>query len=86
MIGLLFALEWALRRKVRAAVRYALWLMVLAKLLLPPSLALPTGVGWWLRPAVPKARQSYIVVSYGPELASSLPANRAAVQGQRAEK
>jgi beta-lactamase regulating signal transducer with metallopeptidase domain len=80
LVGLLFALEWALRRKVRAAVRYALWLMVVAKLLLPPSLALPTGVGWWLRSAAaaPKARSASIVISYGPG-ASSLPADNSAV-------
>ena len=51
LIGVLFALDWLLRRKVRAAVRYALWLVVLAKLVVPPSLAFPTSAGWWLRPA-----------------------------------
>jgi len=50
LIGGLFALDWMLRRKVRAAVRYALWLSVLVKLLLPPSLALPSGISYWLRP------------------------------------
>lgn len=81
LIGLLFALEWVWRRKVRAAVRYALWLVVLAKLLLPPSLALPTGLGWWLRlvPAAPKAQASPVVVTYGPELALNLPADNPAV-------
>ncbi|MCX6930262.1 MAG: M56 family metallopeptidase, partial [Verrucomicrobia bacterium] len=51
LIGLLFALDLVLRRKLRPAVRYALWLVVLVKLLLPPSLAFPTGPGWWLRQA-----------------------------------
>jgi len=51
LIGLLFALDLLTRRKLRPAVRYALWLVVLVKLLLPPSLAFPTGPGWWLRPA-----------------------------------
>ncbi len=40
-------------RKIRASVRHALWLVVLAKLLLPPTLALPTGAAWWLFPAKP---------------------------------
>lgn len=51
LIGLVFALNGLLARKLRAAVRYALWFVVLAKLLLPPTLALPTGVAWWLAPA-----------------------------------
>ena len=41
LIAIIFVLEFALRRKIRTAIRYALWLMVLVKLLLPPSLALP---------------------------------------------
>jgi len=63
LIGLLLGLEWALKHKVRAAVRYACWLLVGVKLLLPPSLAFPTGLGWWIRPAavVPPTTQ---VVSY----------------------
>ena len=51
LIALLLALELLLGRKVRPAVRYGLWLVVLVKLLLPPSLAFPTGPGWWLHPA-----------------------------------
>jgi beta-lactamase regulating signal transducer with metallopeptidase domain len=74
LIGLLFALDPILKRKLRPAVRYVLWLVVLVKLLLPPSLALPTGAGWWLRPAkaLPVSpRHSSVVVTYG---ASDLPA------------
>jgi hypothetical protein len=51
LIGVLFALDLVLRKKVRAAVRYALWLVVVVKVLLPPSLAFPTGPSWWLRQA-----------------------------------
>src|ERR1035441_8585958 len=76
LIGLLFALDLFLRRKVRPAVRYALWLVVLVKLLLPPSLALPTGPGWWLRmakaaPVLP--RQTSVMVNYGPADWPALP-------------
>ncbi len=56
LIALLLALDFLLARKIRAAVRYALWLAVLVKLLLPPALALPTGVAWWLIPAPPVAK------------------------------
>lgn len=43
LISVMFVVDWALRRRVRAAVRYALWWVVLLKLVLPPSLAFPTG-------------------------------------------
>lgn len=37
-----------LRRRVRPVVRHALWLLVPLKLLLPPSVAFPTGLGYWI--------------------------------------
>jgi beta-lactamase regulating signal transducer with metallopeptidase domain len=73
LIVFLFALDFALRRTLRASVRYALWLVVLLKLALPPSLALPTGLGWWLRPAAAapaRPRQVSMVVTYGPAQAA----------------
>jgi type II secretory pathway component GspD/PulD (secretin)/beta-lactamase regulating signal transducer with metallopeptidase domain len=69
LIGLLFALDLLMRRKVRPAVRYSLWLVVLVKLVLPPSLAVPTSPGWWLRPAITvpaEPRRTTVVVTYGP--------------------
>lgn len=65
LILVLFTLDVALRRKVRPSVRYALWLVLLVKLLLPPTLALPSSVAWWIRPSPspqPLARQ--FVVTY----------------------
>jgi beta-lactamase regulating signal transducer with metallopeptidase domain len=75
LIAVLLVIDFALRRHVRAAVRYALWLVLLVKLLLPPSLALPTGVAWWLFPAVAHAnpQTTRFVVSYGADAAPSLP-------------
>jgi beta-lactamase regulating signal transducer with metallopeptidase domain/type II secretory pathway component GspD/PulD (secretin) len=76
LIGLLFTLDFALRRRVRAAVRYALWLVVLLKLVLPPALALPTGLSWWLRPAKPAPVAQPAVaftVTYGPAVAFAMP-------------
>src|SRR6185437_10734187 len=49
LIAVVFVLDLLLRRKVRALMRYTLWSAVLVKLLLPPTLALPTGAAWWLR-------------------------------------
>jgi beta-lactamase regulating signal transducer with metallopeptidase domain len=62
-------LNFSLRRKVRASVRYALWLIVLVKLVVPPTLASPTGLAWWLRPSEAPPQQitvqpRNIVVTY----------------------
>src|SRR5882762_7109456 len=68
LIVVLFALDFMLRRKLRAAVRYALWLTLLLKLLLPPSFAFRSGVGWWLRSSAPSPevhRKATLVVTYG---------------------
>jgi beta-lactamase regulating signal transducer with metallopeptidase domain len=76
LIGLLFALDIAWRRKLRAGVRYALWLVVLLKLVMPPSLALPTGVGWWLRSSAPVSvvpHRPAVVVTQGSENLSVIP-------------
>jgi beta-lactamase regulating signal transducer with metallopeptidase domain len=48
LVGLLLLADRCLRERVCARFRYALWLLVLVKLMLPPSLALPTGIAYWL--------------------------------------
>jgi hypothetical protein len=48
LIVALFLLDLVLRKKVRAVVRYPLWMLLLVKLVLPPSFAAPTGLGYWL--------------------------------------
>ena len=48
LIAVIFAFDLMFARRIRASVRYALWMVVLVKLLLPPALALPTGATWWL--------------------------------------
>jgi beta-lactamase regulating signal transducer with metallopeptidase domain len=75
LIAILFAIDYALRRHVRAAVRYALWLVLLVKLLLPPSLALPTGVAWWLFPATvtTNPHPTKFVIRYDTDALPSLP-------------
>jgi len=47
LIIALLLLDYILRRRVRAILRYCIWMLVLAKLVLPTSLSLPTGVGYW---------------------------------------
>ncbi|HEV2328283.1 MAG TPA: M56 family metallopeptidase [Verrucomicrobiae bacterium] len=68
LIAVLFAFDLLSARRIRASVRYALWMVVLVKLVLPPALSLPTGATWWLwrtHPAVePPVIQNYSV-SFG---------------------
>jgi len=47
LIALLLVVDLFLRKRVRAVVRYWLWMLVFVKLILPPTLYLPTGVGCW---------------------------------------
>ena len=53
LIAVLFTLDFLFRHKVRASVRYALWLVVLVKLCVPPTMALPTSPVWWLHKTPP---------------------------------
>ncbi|MHC4646850.1 MAG: M56 family metallopeptidase, partial [Planctomycetota bacterium] len=48
LIAVLLAVDFVLRRRVRAVFRYCIWMLVFVKLILPPSLCLPTGIGYWL--------------------------------------
>jgi beta-lactamase regulating signal transducer with metallopeptidase domain len=69
LIAVMVTMDWALGRKLRPGVRYGLWLVVLLKLVLPPSLALPSGVAWWVRPQAENVRpvhRASAVVNYGP--------------------
>ncbi|HXI73325.1 MAG TPA: M56 family metallopeptidase [Verrucomicrobiae bacterium] len=65
LIAVLAAFDFTFRRKLRASVRYALWLVVLMKLCIPPTLALPTSPVWWLHktppPVVAKSLPHYTV-------------------------
>jgi beta-lactamase regulating signal transducer with metallopeptidase domain/peroxiredoxin len=47
LIALLVVVDLFLRKRVRAVVRYWLWMLVFIKLILPPTLYLPTGIGCW---------------------------------------
>jgi beta-lactamase regulating signal transducer with metallopeptidase domain/Flp pilus assembly secretin CpaC len=75
LIVTLFAVDFAVRRKIRASIRYALWLVVLVKLCVPPTLALPTSPAWWLHKTLPPAAKTgatHFTVTYDSQ---SLPEN-----------
>ena len=45
LTSLLFLADIAIRRRVKASLRYCLWCLLLVKLVLPTTLSLPTGIG-----------------------------------------
>ncbi len=47
LIIVLLAVDFLLRKRVRAVFRYCVWMLVFVKLILPPTLSLPTGIGYW---------------------------------------
>jgi beta-lactamase regulating signal transducer with metallopeptidase domain len=47
LIILLLIIDFMLRKKVRAVFRYCVWMLVFIKLILPPTISLPTGIGYW---------------------------------------
>ena len=47
LIVLLLFVDFLIRKRVRATLRYWIWMLVFIKLILPPSLGLPTGLGYW---------------------------------------
>jgi hypothetical protein len=48
LILILLAVDAVLRKRVRAVFRYWIWILVLVKLVLPPSLWSPVSVGTWV--------------------------------------
>lgn len=55
LILLLLLVEFGLRQRLRAVTRCGLWMLVLLKLLLPPSFALPSSPAYWLLRNDPEA-------------------------------
>lgn len=96
LIVCLLLLDLVLRSKVRALFRYWIWMLVLAKLVLPPSLGAPTSLAWWVdlptAPVVPAAPRAdapgdVVVEQAGPVeqivVAGPSPATPAARQAAR---
>lgn len=58
LIVALLIVDLLIRKRVRATFRYWMWMLVFVKLVLPPMLSLPTGIGYWLGGYFPAAHQS----------------------------
>ena len=58
LILILLLLDCLLRRRVKALFRYCLWMLVLAKLLLPVGLALPCSPAYWASRLLPETKKT----------------------------
>ncbi|MBN1973544.1 MAG: hypothetical protein JW787_07885 [Sedimentisphaerales bacterium] len=63
LVVVLFIIDMLLKKRVRAVFRYCIWLLVLVKLILPPTLSLPTGIYYWapdnLSVTLPSSEQTF---------------------------
>lgn len=83
LIAFLCVIDILLRQRLCASIRYGLWLLVLVKIVLPPSLAFPSGAGWWLRSsasvsASPQPTATGFTVRYGEFTSRPTPVQSAA--------
>ncbi len=74
LILVLLLLDFLLRRRVRAVVRYWIWLLVLAKLVLPPSLSSPTSLVSWIGSQLPETTISSLVPPSSSVVHEAVPA------------
>lgn len=72
LIGLLWLVDLALRRKARASVRYALSCLILLKMVLPPNVASPTSPAYWWHSAKTAAPiQTVSTTTVRPEIVTA---------------
>ncbi|MBN2842519.1 MAG: M56 family metallopeptidase, partial [Sedimentisphaerales bacterium] len=77
LIVALFATDLLIRKRVRAVVRYCMWMLVLVKLVLPTTLSVPTGAGYWfgMEHSQPKTQTAQVApvtpVDTTPQLSNS---------------
>ena len=66
LITVLLLFEFFLRKKVRAVFRYCIWMLILVKLVIPPSFSLPVGIGYFAGDTLAK------ITASSPEAAANL--------------
>jgi beta-lactamase regulating signal transducer with metallopeptidase domain len=79
LILVLLAVDLILRKRVRAVFRYCIWMLVLIKLVLPPTFQSPVSIGTWFGDSL-KAPATALI-----ELAESQPAEPAGESRTMAE-
>ncbi|MHC4740102.1 MAG: M56 family metallopeptidase, partial [Planctomycetota bacterium] len=77
LIVILLIGDFLLRRKVRAVLRYWLWMLVFVKLVLPISLTTPVSLGQWFG-----GRLEYVQREYTPAVVSEVAEMRPVEMGQ----
>ena len=77
LIAILLAGDFLLRRKVRAVLRYWLWMLVLVKLVLPISLTTPVSLGQWFG-----VQLEYVQAEHTPAVVSEVTEPRPVEMGQ----
>ena len=65
----MLVLDLLLRKKIKAVVRYGIWLLILVKLVLPPSLASPTSLVAWIGERLPNLSSQIETVAPAPQIA-----------------
>jgi beta-lactamase regulating signal transducer with metallopeptidase domain len=73
LIVALLSIDLLLRHRLRATVRYWIWMLVFIKLILPPSLSLPTGVGYWIGRYIPISTLVLPQVPEAPVIPTAFP-------------
>ncbi len=68
---LIGVVDLTLGRRLRASLRQALWLLVVLKLILPPSLELPTSAAYWIGRLALKPREIRAVSGLPPNLSAT---------------
>ena len=73
LIAILLAMDFMLRRKVRAVFRYWLWMLVLAKLFLPTTLSSPVSIGLLTGNTLPAINIAATEQPVGGDISNVLP-------------
>jgi beta-lactamase regulating signal transducer with metallopeptidase domain len=68
---LIGAIDLTIGRRLRASLRQALWLLVVLKLILPPTLELPTSAAYWIGRLALKPREIRAVSGLPPNLSAT---------------
>jgi len=68
LIVILLVLDFLLKNKIRAILRYCLWMLILIKLVLPTSLASPLSPGYYLKLKIPTIATTETTKVTNPEL------------------
>lgn len=68
---LIGAIDLTIGRRLRSSLRQALWLLVVVKLILPPTLELPTSAAYWIGRLALKPREIRAVSGLPPNLSAT---------------